>query len=275
MRAMLTLSAIPLVLCACGGGGSSAPSPQPIANQSPGGIWSTQYVVTSGPNTGDTIDAIALVSETGEFYTASINTANNCAGVGFGQATVTGNNVTATENAAVVTYALSPAVNTSCTFPDGSTSATGNLTGTVTQRTSFTLSGTATTSAGTQSTLQPVTFAFNALYDEAPSYAKLTGSYTTAGGTLSINAAGAINEIDSSTGCTLSGQAFIPNASFNLYALLVTFSGCSSSYSGLNGLTLSGLATLNDTINPNRLIFGASAAGNGRYVVIASELPKQ
>src|SRR5215469_7211088 len=70
-RSAITLLVI-TSLSACGGGGSSGdtgtqppPRPPPTqANPSPGGSWTVQYVATSGPNTGDTMQGKAVVTAT-------------------------------------------------------------------------------------------------------------------------------------------------------------------------------------------------------------------
>ena len=79
-------------LSACGGGGSS--NDPPAANQSPGGIWTVQYVEGAGaPNAGDTMQGQALVTETGDVFFALIDTVSGCATIGFGQVNVNGSSV--------------------------------------------------------------------------------------------------------------------------------------------------------------------------------------
>jgi hypothetical protein len=55
-----------------------------VTNQAVGGICTTQYTVTSGEDTGDVIDALALVSENGQYFEYGKNTTNGCAAIGFG-----------------------------------------------------------------------------------------------------------------------------------------------------------------------------------------------
>src|ERR1019366_2257241 len=64
-----------LLLSACGGGSSpSTPTaPPPVVNQSLGGIWKSQYTVTAGTNNGDTINALAIATEQGDFVTIGKN----------------------------------------------------------------------------------------------------------------------------------------------------------------------------------------------------------
>jgi hypothetical protein len=78
------------ILSACGGGGGSSGSsgsstPPPVVNQSLGGIWKSQYTATSGTDNGDTINALAIATEQGDFVTFAKNANNGCASIGFGQ----------------------------------------------------------------------------------------------------------------------------------------------------------------------------------------------
>jgi hypothetical protein len=59
-------------------------------------IWKSQYTVTSGANSGDTINAVAIVTEQGDFFTAAKNANNGCASVGLGQGSVSGTTASGT-----------------------------------------------------------------------------------------------------------------------------------------------------------------------------------
>ena len=262
---------------ACGGGSSSSdPPPTPPTNQSVGGIWTTQYTVTSGPNTGDTIKAAAIVTESGQFYYSARNQNNGCADIGFGQASVTGNSISGNLNGASVQYTTIAGVNTACTYPDGSTSAPGTISGTVSQRSSMTLTLTATTSMGTALGSDTETWTFSNIYDESSSLATVAGNYTDGSDTLSINSNGAIFEQDPTTGCVLNGQISVIDAQYNAYSVSVTFASCTGNAAAANGLTMTGLATLDQTVSPAQLDFGISASGsNGQYIVYIGVDPKQ
>ena len=151
-----------VMLCGCGGGGGGTSSgggaPPPPTNQSPGGFWTTQYTITSGANNGDMVQAKALVTENGDFFFAGINTTNGCADVGFGQASVTGSSISGTTEIAIVTFTTVPGVTVTCAYPDGSTSGTGTISGTLTQRSSMTLTDSGTTSAGLVLPAEPLTW---------------------------------------------------------------------------------------------------------------------
>ena len=272
-------------LSACGGGGSSdstgsvssnlpPPPPPPPASQSPGGVWTVQYVVQSGANAGDTIDGRALVTEAGDVFFAEINTVNHCALIGFGQVTVNGSAATGSTNDALVTFSQNPLVNTSCSFPDGSTSATSTLSGTVTQRSAFTLTDTSTTSLGMALGSGTNTWSYSNLYAETPSLATIAGNYADNSNTLTVSSNGAIFEQDPNTGCVINGQASIVNPSYNAYSVSYTFASCTGNAAVLNGTTAKGLGYYDDTVNPIEIVYGVHATVNGQAFVLAGTLSK-
>jgi hypothetical protein len=268
VRKLLYISV--LSLGACGGGGSSS-SDAPVTNQSVGGIWTTQYTETSGPNNGDVINAQAIVDEQGDFYFFALDTTNGCASLGFGQASVSGSAVTAASDWGLVTWTTVNGVTPNCVEPDGSTTGTGSITGTVAQRASLTLTETDTTANGSMGSPTTTTWTYNSLYSQASSLATIAGNYMDGSATLSIDSNGVIFEQDSN-GCVLNGQVYIPNTSYNAYTFSVSFTGCPNIP---NGATANGIAMLDTTQSPNQLIAGIHGAINGQVLVEALDLPKQ
>jgi len=201
-------------LGACGGGGGSAPP----ANQSVGGIWTSQYSVTSGANTGGAISAEGIVSET-----------------------------------------------------DGSNSGSGTFTGTVSQRASLSLSETDTMAMG--SVLAPSTTAwtFSNLYLSPSSLSTIAGNYDDGGQTLSITSDGVIFE-QNPNGCITNGQVSIINASYNAYAVQITWSSCVGTSANRDGVTVSRLATLDTSTSPPTLFGGLDGNANGLLYVFEFQL---
>lgn len=280
----LFLGAFISLLTACGGGGGgggTSPAPSapatPGVNQSAAGLWQTTYQVTSGTNAGDTIQASALIASTGQYYFLSVNQTNHCAEVGFGNESVSGATVNGSGSTAIVTYAPGTSILTTCQFSDGSTSATGTYTGTVVQGSSLVLSGTATTSRGT--VLPPgqtVTLTFNPTFNQGASLKAIAGNYLATSGTVvSISSAGTLTATNAATGCTLTGTVSIPNTAQNAYQLALSESGCTGANVALNGTSLSGLAYLDTSTNPNQLIVGVSGPVSGQIVVLVDALKKQ
>ena len=266
-------------LSACGGGGGSSTGSSnnsaPPPNQSPGGIWTTQYSVTSGPNTGDMIKAVAIVSENGEFYYAARNQNNGCAEVGFGQASVTGNSISGNVDVAIVQYTTIAGVNATCTYQDGSTSGTGTISGTIAQRASMTLTVSGTTSIGMALDPETESWTFSSSYDTASSLATVAGNYTDGSDTLSIDGNGVIFEQDPATGCVTNGQISTIDTQYNTYAISLTPSNCTGSFAAVNGVTFTGLATFDQTVSPSQLAFGVSANVGGSFVVLVDEITHQ
>jgi hypothetical protein len=275
IRHAVTVSAL-ISLAACGGGGSSgggAPPPPPATTQSVGGIWTSQYTVTSGANTGDVINVQGIASETGQYFAYSKNTTNGCAGLAFGQLSVNGSNVSGNEDAAIVRYSTAVGGATSCVYPDGSTSATGTITGTVSQRASLMLTATGTTSLGGALPAETTTFAFSSLYLNTSSLATIAGNYNDGGPTMTVDANGAIFEQDPN-GCVLSGQVSIINSAYNAYGIQLTFANCTGTSASLNGVVASGLVTLDTATSPVTVIGGITGNIGGQLFVEAFNLPR-
>ena len=268
---MSLFAIISSILAACGGGGggsspSVATTPPPVQNAVATGVWKTSYAVTTGANAGDTINAFVMISPSNQYFSAGINANNHCATVGFGQAAVSGNTFSGTGNDVVVQFSNLPTVNTNCSFPDGSTNATGTVTGSLTSGTSLAVNGTATTSLGLALQGQTVTYNFDtAISSVPPSLATVSGNYLSSdGSTVTVSSTGAISESNITSGCTVSGQLSIPSSSSNIYNINISFSSCAAGYTALNGLSLAGLATYDTTVSPNALIVGLSGnVGNG------------
>jgi hypothetical protein len=277
MRAAFAMSCLftMTLLSGCGGGSSSPPPPPaPVAAQSVGGIWKTQYTVTSGVNTGDVINAEAIATETGEFYYAGVNANNGCAGVGFGQVSVNGTAISGADELAVVKYTNIPGINVNCTFIDGALSGTGTISGSISQRATLSITETETSSLGTQLGTQTTTWTFSQLYMQGSSFAAIAGNYTDGAATLTISSNGVISETNATTGCVITGQVTILNASYNAYPVSFSFSGCTT-LTTLNGATVTGLAALDNAVTPNQLLLGARATVAGQLEVFAASLPKQ
>ena len=276
IKYMLSTAAL-ATLAACGGGSGSTgggTTPPPSATtQSVGGIWTTQYTVTSGANTGDVIVAEGIASETGQYFAYSKNTTNGCAGLAFGQLSVNGSNVSGNEDAAIVRYSTAVGGATNCVYPDGSTSATGTITGTVAQRASLMLTATGTTSLGGALPAEATTFTFSSLYLNSSSLATIAGNYNDGGPTMTVDANGAIFEQDPN-GCVLSGQVSIINSSYNAYGIQLTFANCTGTNANLNGVTASGLVTLDTSTSPTTIVGGLTANVAGQLFVEVFTLPR-
>jgi Protein of unknown function (DUF3443) len=255
-----------VLLSGCGGGGGSGGAannnPPPVMNQPLGGIWTTTYVVSSGPNTGDTIDAVVVSTDSGTYFSAGKNATNGCESLGTGTGTDVGNQVTVSGHAFVATFGIPPP--TSCTFPDGSTSGTTTLNGTIDAGVSITeTSGSITTTLGTvyPDTQVPLTLNLSSVYNEASSFSKIAGNYTLNvpnGAPLTVNSDGTFVYPTDSTGCSASGHFGILDATHAVMSVSLIASNCGL----LSGNNFTGLAFLDDTVLPARLVAFVYSAAN-------------
>lgn len=273
-RTSVTLTLISLA--ACGGGGSSGSASNnapPATNQAVGGIWSTQYTVTSGANTGDVIDALALVSENGQYFEYGKNTTNGCAAIGFGNVSASGTTLSGSGDYVVVQYTTIPGVTVNCVDPDGSESGTSSLTGSITQRSAADITEMDTTSLGTAMPESTQTYTFSSLYLNPSSLSTIEGNYADGSATLSITGSGMISEHDSN-GCVLSGQASIINSAYNAYAVQISFANCTGSDAALNGVSVSGIVIFDTSQSPAALVGGVSGNISGKAFAEIFELPQ-
>ena len=280
-----------IIVTACGGGGGSGTgttTPE-VINQSVGGIWRSQYTSV----TGVAVTEVGLASETGSFYLESKNDSNDCVAVGLGSLTVSGNSVTGTAKAALVSFAVGSGVQTNCVYADGSTSASFTVTGSVNQRSQLTLTDSGTTSGGTALPSQTVTYTYDALYSESSSLGKVAGTWSNwtdansattsidsnltafldgwassapGQGTITIDASGAISANDVTIdgegiqeGCITTGQVSMINQYYNMYSFTATI----ACYNGNPEAQFapsdeSGLIYLDTTVTPNILVGGGT-----------------
>jgi hypothetical protein len=234
MRYLTILTTLILAACGGGGGGSggSTVAPPPV-NQSVGGVWE------GTDSDGD--DIVGLVTEDGAFHFI------DPFGQGFGTASVSNGN----EVSATYTYVA----DLGTTFSDGSTSASCTFTGTVVERQSLTVNSECTSTTGNTSQVS-VTLAYNALYNRSANLATIEGLYDDLGDVLSIDSAGLLFEQDATDGCVLNGQVSVVDPAFNAYEVEFLVEGCNAGLQELNGTTWSGIATLDNTVSPEELIFG-------------------
>lgn len=258
--------AMGLTGCGGGGGGSATPSPPPVVNQAVGGIWRVDTTIN-----GSHVKGVGLVAEDGRVVSFSQNLTNGCADVGIGTISSSGSSISGSAKVGIVNIAFSPGITVGCSFSDGSTSASETISGSVVQRSSLTLTGTVTTSAGTVLPSSTVTSTFDPIYNTASSLTAISGNWT--GPTnvvMNISSGGVIFAQDPASGCVVNGQVSMINASYNAYAVSATYSNCAGSASILNGVTASGLAAVDATVSPNVLYVGYSAVVGGTTIIVAA-----
>jgi hypothetical protein len=234
-----------LVFAGCGGGGDTSP---PIPDAPVGGIWSgTVDIEGQG-----VVELVGLVTEEGRGHFIQED------GVQYwGTVSASARNLTGTVSGA-------PPFGT--TFPDGSVSATGTITGIIVPRATIEATSTFTTSDGTV-TRGEVSLFFDSLYGRRSSFPAIAGNYTDASApgsdSVSISSDGLLFGQVPATSCVLNGQIRLIAPSFNAYDIRFTYSNCAGELSALNGVAFGGIATLDNTSPPETLIAGLQGTASG------------
>jgi hypothetical protein len=243
------------LLGACGGGGGApgvAQMPLP-PNASPGGIW-------NGTDSVSSLAVVGIVTEAGQFYFIRSDGAQFTGTVSVSGTTVSGN-----------LLGFAPF---GTTYADGSNHGTGTLSGTVAERSTLNLAIVFTTSAGTATTSNlPMTF--NATYDEPSSLATMAGTFTAVDGSVvSVSGGGSVTGQNATNSCVINGMVSVINPSYNAYGVSYSFASCTGLYAVLNGVTETGLGTLNTVASPVQAIIGVSATVGTQMVALVEVLDR-
>ena len=232
-------------------GGDDAPSTDP-RYYTPGGYW-------TGSMNGET--GVALVDESGEFTFIAFDGEQYPSTLAISSVPPPSAQP-ATPYGAVFAGSVQPFLPGQ--FPNYGTSnldlchpllpnqCIGILSGTIVPRQS--IAGTATFPNVTA----VMSLTFNALYYLPSSLATISGSYVelATGTAFTISSDGAVFGQDATTGCVINGTVSIINPSYNVYGLEVSYANCTGSSAQLNGLTLAGLAALDNTKSPQQVLAG-------------------
>jgi hypothetical protein len=239
INSKFALLPIVLLLAACGGGGGSSSN---VTNADPQGYW-------IGPaSTGYTVNAVVL--DTGETW-GVYSSGSLIYGALYGHTSVSGSNVTIT--------------GTDFNFLSN-TSAPGTLVGTVTPRSSMSLSGTGIT--------LPLTY--QTTYDTAASSTTATGTWSFTGrsglyfltpGTFTVDNTGhfTLNQ----TNCITTGSIIPRTGGKNVYNVSLASSGvgCAVGYNNLNGV-----AYIDTTVTPNKFIsLALTTSQNDGLIVLGTK----
>ncbi len=254
-----------LALGACGAGVSQSGVNGP---PSLGGIWKGQLTGASGV----TLPTLILVTEDGRFMSVAENAVDDCADVAQGNLLLNGYTVSGDGNFGIISATGDVGVQVDCNFSDGSVWGTAALTGSVSPRSTLTLTEDNSTALGTALPSTFGTLFFDDAYNETSSLSKLAGNWIlSTGAFLSINSGGTLSSKDPANGCDVNGKVTIVNAKYNAYAVAATYTNCSASASALNKLNATGLLTLDDTQDPAVLYIGYSMTlSDGEVLMISA-----
>lgn len=87
---------------------------------------------------------------------------------------------------------------------------------------------------------------------------------------VNVNANGVIFSQDASTGCVINGQVSIIDSRYNAYRVQYSYSSCVAANAFLNGTTMRGIATLDNTAPPDEFIIAGvtGTAGSTRVAIV-------
>jgi hypothetical protein len=246
-RATAILAALILcaLVCDCGGGPytRSGSGGGGTTNASVGGIWTGTDPVSQLALTG-------LIDEAGVFHFIRSDGAQY---VG-----------TAATNGTTVTSSFNGYTANGQAFADGSRHGTGQLNGTVSERSSITATFQFTTEAGATSN-GTLSLTFNSNYSVPSALGAIAGNYTdpSSGDVYSITSSGAVTWQDATTGCVGNGTITIINATYNMYQFDFDMANCTGSSTVFNGTQFTGFATLDSAVSPAQLLAAATGTGAG------------
>ncbi|MFL6602665.1 MAG: hypothetical protein ACJ8R9_15210 [Steroidobacteraceae bacterium] len=230
---------VALVLSGCGGGDSSlGGTAPPGSNATPGGFW-------RGTDSISGLQVTGLVDESGNFHFLRGD------GVQYvGIAAMNQNSLSANvEGFAPLGFQ----------FADGSRHGTGSISATLQARKTITATTRFQTDLGSASN-GTLNLTFDAVYNRPSSLTTLSGNFTNASNNVvvTVGSNGSLFSQDSVSGCVLNGNVSVINASYNAYRIQFDYANCAGQAAALNGIQFSGLATLDNTVLPERIIVGVT-----------------
>lgn len=263
-------------MSACSGGGGSGDSggssnPPPPPNQKVGGIW--DYTYDSGGQTGV---GLMLVAENGKFFSINVDDTRDCGWMANGTLTANGSAISSTGKFAFFDWTLVPGAAPGCSYPDGSSAATGTISGTVSQRSS--ISGTVTSRTLSGATLPSLSFAgtYDSTYDLDSSLATISGNWLGIDDLwVNISGNGTLFIQYPWSGCVVNGTVTVIDPAYNAYGVTATFASCTGAYAVLNGRTATGLGTIVPDSVPILLLGYEISLPNNEWVLLSSALEKR
>ena len=248
MKYLLT-ACMALCLFGCGGSGSSgtvSSTPAPVEVSSPGGYW---IGVDS-----ELEPVVMLVTERGDFHIFRWLFDDS---VG-----VLSVNVSDTVNGA-----LSISGVLGVQFSSGMTDC--KLTGSVSERVSMLLD-VRCRDTQEQEVLTTLSVEYDTRYDRDSSLSTIAGNYQfDIGNVFNIAGDGQIFSQEGQTGCITLGEVFAIDDRFNVYDIELIFIECPGLDRSVFYETFAGLAMLDDTVTPERLVYSVSGTADENFVVIS------
>lgn len=254
-RTPSVLVLLPLAACSgsltdLSGAGAGINSAPPAA--AVGGVW--EGTDSNGHR------VLALTTESGLLTWISLDTGEQGAGaVGiFGNDTNIGYTLVAPRGLALA---------------DGSASAECDGEGSIRARESWFVSVNCITSLG--GSIESVTeLTYDALHMRESRLGLISGDYDDSGLVFSVSPNGEIFEQDPVSGCVVNGQVSTLRRQFNIYDVSISYSNCTGDEVVLNGSTFTGLATLDDSVEPETAVIGLTGAVGEETYSLVLQLPR-
>ncbi len=160
----------------------------------------------------------------------------------------------------------------SATFPDGSSYGIGTLSGTVSSAASLAATLSFTTD-GNSSITGDWSLTYQSLSNDGSSTGMISGDYTDSvtQSQISISTGGVLSGTNTGNGCTMNGTVSTGDSTHDIYEVSYTFSNCTGTYQALNGIELTGLATLNSNLSPAQIIMAVTgASATAKYGLVST-----
>jgi hypothetical protein len=241
-----------LLVSSCNSSGLDGDSSSSTTNQSATGVW-------SGTDSVSGFTVSALINSAGQ---ASFIRSDGIQFVGSAQ--VSGSTLAVTVDG----YSDFPNA-----FSDGSTYGIGTLNGAVTSGSTITATLSFTTNGNTAIS-SSWSLSYLAQSNTASSPAAVAGNYTdtNTGAVLSITSNGVLTS-QGPDNCVLNGSISTGDSSHNIYEVSYSYESCTgTTYSVLNGVQFTGLATLNAGASPAQLLIAVTGASSSNKYSIVSTL---
>ena len=121
-----------------------------------------------------------------------------------------------------------------------------------------------------QEVLTTLSVEYDTRYDRESSLSTMAGNYQSdIGNVFNIAGDGQIFSQEGQTGCITLGEVSVIDDRFNAYAIELIFIGCPGLDRTVYFETLAGLAMLDDTVTPERLVYSVSGQAEENFVVIS------
>ena len=197
-----------------------------------------------------------LVLPNGDYSSISATQATGCTTVGDGNIMANGTNLQGSLKVVFDSADVGALQTAGCVFSDGSPDATGFINGALSQGSGINLMAFLTTENGTLLPTLTLNLPLSPLYAKPGPLSRLQGTYQVRQNeVLTIDANGVATLTGSPFGCTVNElYSQVGDGSHNIYTSSATYSGCASPDDVLNGQTVTGTFTLDDTVTPVQLI---------------------